>query len=750
MPRVPFVPSVALESGGMVPVQAPSVQPMEDFTGRQIAQTGEAMMRLGAGAIDVANVQRREQAMEEEAKAKEEAIRQRRQAQLDDAVTAQAANQLMGVLDDADVAHNQMVGLQASQGLPGLEENTIKAIQKIRDGLQNDVQRQQFDLYASEKYRAKSTQWRKRGDDELGKFRIAEFGKLSENSARDAASYAEEALQDPQTWAEKYGLKTPGARPTAASAAPSSYDLNKGLAISYANKVADSKGYPEGSAQRKELVDGALQSVHQQSMDRFLGGYNFANAQKYLEKFKDEIPQDSQIKYGKIINDGYIDQIAANYVETHIKNGGDFPSFDAALLHGVADGSINPKVADAARKRAKDIYDSEKSARAEYDNKIVDTAKAGFLSGQFKTVDDIRKNKQLWDALSLMQGDKIDDLRKWNANQFDTNIVGQLEVWKAMGSPMQIAGGQLPRMVDVDPQVFYNTFNTLIPENTMKSYINDIQTAKGKKVDAIEKYYLDKLDNFSVDAGLKERATDSNGDKIIYKFKNATQNMPIFERIANLTRSMMQDFESKPGGRRMEYKDIDAMFDALRANKNTSDGWFSSTTTYLVTMPQEEQRNFKVKTPKGELIPISRLRGVEEYFKDPTSIDRTPFGNIMQQLDEQQKARPKDPRNYARTPFGDINWQNVANAYFDRYGDPSMETPEFSAMIQEGVAINPSIMSFISKAASDEDIKKARQQLIELNEGNEKALQYIDSWSKRSSKQTEERRRYPSIYYGGY
>lgn len=127
MPTVP-IPEQSLQARGPVAFQAEAVKPVQDFASKQMVETGNVMMKLGADIIDDVNKSR----------------------------TAEAVNQFNNRVLDRQLEVFKLKGKDALQGVDGQDTPSYftnklsEDVAEIAKGLGNDAQRKMFLSRAAE------------------------------------------------------------------------------------------------------------------------------------------------------------------------------------------------------------------------------------------------------------------------------------------------------------------------------------------------------------------------------------------------------------------------------------------------------------------------------------------------------------------------------------------------------------------------------------------------------------------------
>jgi murein DD-endopeptidase MepM/ murein hydrolase activator NlpD len=100
--------------------RAPGVEPMQDFTGKQIQEAGRAQMGFGNALTKIGD---------------------RIQGEVDDTRTAERVNNLATTLDSINTEYSQLQGANAFNAKSDYQARVAKAVQEVGGGFENDIQK---------------------------------------------------------------------------------------------------------------------------------------------------------------------------------------------------------------------------------------------------------------------------------------------------------------------------------------------------------------------------------------------------------------------------------------------------------------------------------------------------------------------------------------------------------------------------------------------------------------------------------
>ena len=122
MAQVPIqtVPTQELAAAAMNEFRAPGVEPMQDFTGKQIQEVGRAEMGFGNAMAKIGD---------------------RIQGEIDDTRTAERVNNLATTLDSIATEYTQLQGVNAFNAKGDYQARVAKAVQDVGGDFENDIQK---------------------------------------------------------------------------------------------------------------------------------------------------------------------------------------------------------------------------------------------------------------------------------------------------------------------------------------------------------------------------------------------------------------------------------------------------------------------------------------------------------------------------------------------------------------------------------------------------------------------------------
>lgn len=209
------LPTVEPTAGNAQPFGAPSVEPMQDFTGKQLMELGKAQTSAGASMIRIAD---------------------RLQGEIDDVKVAERVNGLTTDLDNIATEFQQLNGKVAFDQRPVFDRRVKEAVAKYDKDYDNDVQKTLFMAKAAVITRSANSIINKHSLTEFNKYDLVESnktvsgltnlmarswesrGQVDANGAPtgDYAKYQAAALQKVKDLATKMGIpvyQTPEERP---------------------------------------------------------------------------------------------------------------------------------------------------------------------------------------------------------------------------------------------------------------------------------------------------------------------------------------------------------------------------------------------------------------------------------------------------------------------------------------------------------------------------------------------------------
>ena len=273
------LPTVEPTAGNAQPFGAPSVEPMQDFTGKQLMELGKAQATAGASMIRIAD---------------------RLQGEIDDVKVAERVNGLTTDLDNITTEFQQLNGKVAFDQRPVFDRRIKEAVKKYDENYDNDVQKTLFMAKAAVITRTANSSINRHSLSEFNKYDLVESkstvqglvlnmakswesrGQL--NSAGvptgDYAKYQAAALQKVQDYANKVGIPVYEAATASETTAP--VQGENGTVAQRINppaKVEPKKTAAFEALERELVWEPAAISVTQS----MLNAGQYGSAKKFLE-----------------------------------------------------------------------------------------------------------------------------------------------------------------------------------------------------------------------------------------------------------------------------------------------------------------------------------------------------------------------------------------------------------------------------------------------------------------------------------
>ena len=289
MPIVPIIdaPTVAPRVGDAQPFAAPTVEPMRNFQPEQGAKLSAATQNAGQTMMKIGEMI---------------------QDQIDDANTKAAdswyTSQAQKVLFDPKEGYLNSIGIKAKDGYVPTQEKLAKIRQDAETALTNDVQKRMFAAVAQKHEINFSSQMDVHA---VKQIRVYAAG---ESEARQT-QYVDLAIADPVKRADYTAT-----------------------AVQEATDRADLLQLPAGSVQRKQMVQGAYQSVHVGVANDLMINNKFADAKGLLDTaFKDgQMDAKTYQTMSKQVDAGYRKQKAVELGDTIFKQGQGVDASDPATV----------------------------------------------------------------------------------------------------------------------------------------------------------------------------------------------------------------------------------------------------------------------------------------------------------------------------------------------------------------------------------------------------------------------------------
>lgn len=289
MPIVPIIdaPTVAPRVGDAQPFAAPGVEPMRNFQPEQGAKLSAATQNAGQTMIKIGEMI---------------------QDQIDDANTKAAdswyTSQAQKVLFDPKEGYLNSIGIKAKDGYIPTQEKLAKLRQDAETALTNDVQKRMFSAVAQKHEINFSSQMDVHA---VKQIRVYAAG---ESEARQT-QYVDLAIADPVKRADYTAT-----------------------AVQEAKDRADLLQLPADSVQRKQMVQGAYQSVHVGVANELMINNKFTDAKSLLDTaFKDgQMDAKTYQTLSKQVDAGYRKQNAVALGDSIFKQGQGVDASDPATV----------------------------------------------------------------------------------------------------------------------------------------------------------------------------------------------------------------------------------------------------------------------------------------------------------------------------------------------------------------------------------------------------------------------------------
>jgi hypothetical protein len=289
MPTVPIIdtPTVAPRVGDAQPFAAPGVEPMRNFQPEQGAKLGAAVQTAGQTAMKIGEMI---------------------QDQIDDANTKAAdswyTSQAQKVLFDPQQGYLNSIGIAAKDGYVPTQEKLAKIRQDAEVALTNPVQKQMFAAVAR-------------------KHEVNFASQMDVHAVKQIRVYAAGESEARQTQYVDLAIADPVGR--------ANYTAT---AVQEANDRADLLQLPADSVQRKQMVQGAYQSVHVGVANDLMLNNKFTDAKGLLDTaFKDgQMDAKTYQTMSKQVDAGYRKQNAVALGDSIFKQGQGVDASDPATV----------------------------------------------------------------------------------------------------------------------------------------------------------------------------------------------------------------------------------------------------------------------------------------------------------------------------------------------------------------------------------------------------------------------------------
>ena len=298
--------------GNMPAFQAPTVEPMRNFTGEQIQKTGQAVQSFGTTVMKIAD---------------------RLQGELDDAATKELYNNFAAQADTIETQFLTLKGKDAVNAAMKVRTDISAAFEDQMGKAQNDVQRIMLRNAANVRLRSAESSIIKHSLVEQREYDVKETGAKVDTLVNDAVRYSA-GFRNPQ----------------------GDFAIYYGAAKKEANVLADKLGYEADSAQRQQLILKATNAIHGQAVQAAIDGQNLDNARDYLQRYGNEMTPETFQRATKALEIGTADKREQGLADgIWAETGGNI----AAALK-IARERLSGKDEDQVVQRLK-IFDSEKT-----------------------------------------------------------------------------------------------------------------------------------------------------------------------------------------------------------------------------------------------------------------------------------------------------------------------------------------------------------------------------------------------------
>jgi hypothetical protein len=314
MATVPIYDLPTQDAGvaNMPAIQAPTVEPMRNFSGEQIAKSGQAMQSIGTTVMRIAD---------------------RLQGEIDDASSKEMYNEFAARADTIETQYLTLKGKDAVNAAMKTRGDIDAAMTDIMGKAQNDIQRIMFRNSANVRMRSANSSIIRHSLTEQRDYDIKESGAQVDTFVNDAVRYS-------AGWRNPQG----------------DFAVYYGAAKKSVETLADKLGYEPDSAQRQQLMLKATNSIHGQVMQAAIDGQNFDNARDYLQRYGNEMTPETYQRSKKALEMGVSDakeQGLADGIWTESKG-------DIGVALKLARERLSGKDEDQVVQRLK-IFESERS-----------------------------------------------------------------------------------------------------------------------------------------------------------------------------------------------------------------------------------------------------------------------------------------------------------------------------------------------------------------------------------------------------
>lgn len=410
MPRLPdFVPRVGQQNPQTPGYSAPRVAPVQDATGGQMADLGQALVQGGSAALRISDY-------------------------IDDVAATTAYNTFDAELSKLESGYGQMQGKTAMDAYKGTLDSATALRRKFEESLDSERQRQLFASRAGVRFAD--------GEIRLGahgarQTQVAKIGALEAGSSGAFTNYE-------KTMAFARSVPDENARADQEAVAMSY--LQAGLK----QKLEASVLRGEPPEMQEAIRVGTLDKVHGGMLDVLLRDYP-KGAASYLQRFQGEMSEGTRSVASqrlRVLNDNETANALLTEPEMAAKP---LPEKLTALKERLAAGKIDVAAHDLARKRAVDDEVIARAAKHNYEADLLDKAKAALDANQGRDPASVLdsatvvqlKNTGLWDDVehhavhgAVLRPEGVNLLMGYHANPELLRGVSQGQVANAIAPVM--------------------------------------------------------------------------------------------------------------------------------------------------------------------------------------------------------------------------------------------------------------------------------------------------------------------------
>ena len=293
MPTVPssFVPQVNTQDGGMVPLQAPGVEPVRNIAADQQVQMGQAMTRAGNVAWNVgSNIQ---DAIDEAG------------AKAADVQFLQSTQQLL----NGQNGYMNMQGVDAESNFQAVNDAMIQSASGISDGLKNDTQKQMFKQAASRNLLAFQGQVLNHRNKQVQVLAVTAAEARTNEYVGLAVNDYDKRNQTADVVVNGVTTKIP----------VGSFNANVGVAMAEVREIGRLQGFAENSAQMKQLETKVWSQVATGVTNRLMIDGKYQSAMNYVKEQNKANHLDTNTADSLLKSiDANIDRIAPSEIASNI------------------------------------------------------------------------------------------------------------------------------------------------------------------------------------------------------------------------------------------------------------------------------------------------------------------------------------------------------------------------------------------------------------------------------------------------